>query len=185
MLVVKKIKIKRCRECKKDFLPTRPLQCVCSLSCSISLAKKKQEKKEEKDWQKRKKEGKESLKKLSQYEEEAKRVFQKWVRFRDADLPCISCGCITTPQWDGGHYFKAEIYSGLIFHEDNVNKQCCRCNKNLHGNEANYRIGLVKKIGEERVKELEAISITLRQYKYTKEQLLEIKEEYKQKLKEL
>jgi hypothetical protein len=59
------------------------------------------------------------------------------------------------------------------------------CNQHLHGNESNYRIGLVKKIGEERVKWLEENKDRLRTYKYTKEQLIEIKKEYQQRLKEL
>jgi hypothetical protein len=185
MRIATKIKPKKCRECKNDFLPTRPLQVVCSLSCSISLAKKKQELKEEKDWQKRKKEGKEAIKKLSEYESEARKEFQKWIRMRDIAEPCISCGC-TEAKWDAGHWWKAELYSGLIFNEDNVNKQCSRpCNKDYHGNEANYRIGLIKKIGEERVKWLEENKDRLRSYSWTKEELIEIKNTYKQKLKEL
>jgi hypothetical protein len=104
---------------------------------------------------------------------------------RDKDDPCISCGRYAD-RYDGGHYFKAELISGLIFHEDNVHKQCSRpCNKDLHGNEANYRIGLIKKIGEERVRWLEENKDRLREYKYTREELIEIKKKYQKKLKEL
>ena len=55
---------------------------------------------------------------------EAKKVFQKWIRLRDKDKPCISCGTISSSVWDGGHFKKAELYSGVIFHEHNVNIQC-------------------------------------------------------------
>jgi hypothetical protein len=89
---------------------------------------------------------------LGEYEAEAREVFQLWIRLRDKKDSCISCGRVAE-SYDAGHFFCAELYSGLIFHEDNCHKQCKRpCNKDRHGNLANYRIGLVKKIGEERVK---------------------------------
>jgi hypothetical protein len=182
---VKKLKEKRCKQCSEYFPPVRPLQSVCSLKCSIELGRKKTEEKEKREWNKRKKEGLEKLKTVTEYEHNARRVFQMWVRERDKALPCISCGCNTSPQFDGGHYFKAEIYSGLIFNEDNCWKQCCRCNRDLHGNESNYRIGLVKRIGEDRVNWLEENKDRLRTLKFSKEELIEIKKKYLLKIKEL
>ena len=126
---------------------------------------------------------KENVKTLSQYEAEAKKVFQKWVRLRDVDLPCISCGTQNPKLWHGGHFKKAEIYSGLIFDERNVHKQCSRCNVFLGGNEGEYRIGLVNRYGNEYVEQLEADSIIKRNYKYTKDELIEIKNVYNEKIK--
>ena len=178
-----KIKEKKCKNCKGRFQPKRPLQVVCSPICAIEYAKLLEEKKQDKEWKIRKKEGLEKLKTLGQYEIEARREFQKWIRWRDREQPCISCGTKDSSYWDAGHYFKAELYTGLIFNEDNCHKQCVYCNQHLHGNESNYRIGLVKRIGEARVRWLEGNKDRLRVYKYTKEQLLEIKEEYKNRLK--
>jgi hypothetical protein len=176
-----KIKDKKCKYCRNLFTPARPLQQVCSPKCAIGLENIRKDK----AWKKRKKEGLEKLKKLSEYENDARDVFQAWVRERDKDLPCISCDRFAI-SYDGGHYFPADQFSGLIFHEDNVHKQCSRpCNKDRHGNQANYRIGLVKKIGLERVQWLEENKDRLRTYKYTKEELISIKNKYKQKLKEL
>lgn len=183
--IKKELKNKPCKVCKKEFKPNTSLQKVCDYKCAIELVKKNKEVKELSEWKVRKKKLKEKLKTLGQYEIDAKRVFQKFVRFRDVDLPCISCGVPVASQWDGGHYFKSELYSGLIFNEDNCHKQCSRCNNELHGNEANYRIGLVKKIGEERVKWLEENKDRLRTYKYSKEELLAIKKKYMLKIKEL
>jgi hypothetical protein len=187
----KELKNKRCRVCKKEFRPNTSLQKVCDYKCAIELVKKvkeakilKENKAAEKKQRKKDKEAREKLKTIGQVEADAKRIFQKWVRFRDKDLPCISCNK-TADSYDGGHYFKSELYSGLIFHEDNCNKQCVYCNQHLHGNESNYRIGLVKKIGEERVRWLEENKDRLRQYKYSKDELIEIKKKYLQKLKEL
>jgi len=110
---------------------------------------------------------------------EAKKVFQKWIRMRDKDKPCISCGSVSSTVWDGGHYKKAEIYSGVIFHENNVHLQCGKCNRFLGGNELNYRDGLIAKIGEQAVIELEKLADTTRMKRYTNEEFEQIKLKYK------
>lgn len=110
---------------------------------------------------------------------DAKKIFQKWIRLRDKDKPCISCGTISSSVWDGGHFKKAELYSGVIFHEHNVNIQCGKCNRFLGGNELNYRTGLIAKIGEEAVLNLEHLAEMSRMKKYTNEELEEIKLKYK------
>ena len=117
-------------------------------------------------------------KKLVDYEGAAKKEIQKWVRHRDKDLPCISCGVKDTDLWDGGHYKKAEIYSGLIFNENNIHRQCRKCNRYLGGNEANFRNGLVERYGIDYVVELELKANELRNYKYTNEELIEIRKKY-------
>jgi hypothetical protein len=180
MIELKKKRVCKC--CKKMFIRHRSTQVVCSYECSIELTKIKQKEKEAKEWKVAKAKMKENLKTLGDYEKAARIVFQKWIRERDKDLPCISCG-----QWsnrfDAGHYFEAGVYSGLIFHEDNVHKQCSfNCNKNKHGNLPNYRIGLINKIGEERVKWLEENKDRLKNYTYTKDELLQITTKYKQLL---
>ena len=126
----------------------------------------------------------ESLKTLSHLENEAKKAIQKWVRVvRDINDPCISCGK-TSNRYDGGHYFDAGVYSGLMFHEDNIHKQCSFfCNKMNHGNKANYRIGLVKKIGIKRVEWLEENKDLLRNKKYSRAELISIKKKYTDLLK--
>jgi hypothetical protein len=95
------------------------------------------------------------LKTLSQYETEAKKSFQKYVRLRDKDLPCISCNEMVKDLWDGGHYFKAELFSGLIFNEKNCHKQCRKCNRFLGGNEIQYELIEIKKKYDGKIKELE------------------------------
>lgn len=80
-------------------------------------------------------------------------VFNAFIRNRDSERTCISCGSWATPQ--AGHYMSAGHHSALRFNEDNVNRQCLKCNNYLHGNLINYRIGLIKRIGEDRVKALE------------------------------
>ncbi len=170
-----KIKPKICKQCGKAFYPLR-ITPVCSYVCVLKYN-------EEKEVLKRVKQMKKDLVSPKDLEKVAKRVFQKWVRLRDANLPCISCGTETSKQWDGGHYKKAEIYSGVIFNEFNVNKQCSYCNKHLHGNELNYRAGMIKKYGVGCVESLESLANRTRQYRYTTDELLEIIKMYKEKTK--
>lgn len=192
MKIVKKLKERDCKGCGNKFQPSRYFQVVCSAACAIKLAKEKSEKKrkaeeakENKAWKIRKKEGKEKLKTLSDYESEARRVFQKFIRMRDIAEPCISCGTEDSKIWDGSHLFKAEIYSGLIFNEMNVHKACRKCNYFLGGNEAGYKDGLIKRYGKEYLEALESIKDEKRNYSWTREELIEIKRIYNQKLKEL
>jgi len=110
--------------------------------------------------------------------QEARRVFQKWIRERDKDLPCVSCGNPFAEDYHAGHFKKAEVYSQLIFNEDNVHKQCVKCNVFLGGNEANYRVELVKRIGENAVKELEQATPN-KVYRYSNEELKNIINTYK------
>lgn len=173
----KKIKPKTCRNCSEKFVPNKSTQVACSYPCALNLGRKKVT--EDKF-----KELKEKVKTLSQYEAEAKTVFQKWIRMRDKDQPCISCGAVQSTVWDGGHYKKAEIYSGVIFNELNTNRQCGKCNRYLGGNELNYRVGLIAKIGLEAVEQLEQLANETRSYKYTKDELKQIKKKYQLKLKQ-
>ena len=122
---------------------------------------------------------KEKMKSYSQRLGEAKKVFQKWVRVRDKDLPCISCNTPIANEWHGGHFKKAEVYSGVIFHELNCWRQCKKCNVFLGGNELNYRATLVKRIGHHAVLELEEYAEATRTKKYSNEELEEIKLKYK------
>lgn len=131
-------------------------------------------------------ETREKLKTLSEYEAEAKKAFQKYIRLRDKDLPCISCGNSKTNDWAGGHYFAAGIYSGLMFDERNCHKQCnTNCNKYLSGNLLEYRRGIILRFGQDFITQLENDANRLRNYKYTKQELIDKKKEYELKIKSL
>lgn len=178
---------RKCSYCKEEFQKTSPLQYTCfpPKECSWKYQEELRKKKFLREAGKEKKVFYDKNKKLSQYESEARRPFQKWIRWRDRERPCISCGATKAKQWDGGHLYKAEIYSGLIFDENNCHRQCSQCNDYNSGNELAYREGLIKRYGEDYVKELEAKKDRLRNYKYSKEQLVEIKTEYQNRLKEI
>lgn len=190
---IKAVKQKKCRykECKKEFTPYNSLEQYCSLDCKIkdTLVKVRKENnkaasEEKREWNKYKKEFKKKDKSVSKKIQAVRKPFQMWIRMRDADKPCISCGTYYSDIWDGGHYSKAETYTGMIFNENNCHKQCRKCNKYLDGNESNYRIGLIKRIGEAAVIEIENTRDSLKSYKWSDDELKEIKDKYTKLLKQ-
>lgn len=87
---------------------------------------------------------------------EAIRIFNTWIRLRDHDQPCISCGRPTSLQ--AGHFHSAGKHNHLRFNEDNVHGQCLQCNYFLSGNLIKYRKNLEKKIGSERLEKLDLLA---------------------------
>lgn len=101
----------------------------------------------------------------------AQQVFNAWIRKRDADDPCISCGK-HHEDYDAGHYVPQNNSSLLRFNEWNVNKEgkSCNCFDKFHL--IGYRENLIKKIGLENVEWLEQNKREL--YKWSREELREI-----------
>ncbi len=106
----------------------------------------------------------------------AQTVFNSWIRQRDLNSGCISCGAKVE---QAGHYFSQGHYSALRFSEVNTNGQCVRCNMFLSGNLIKYRQGLIKRYGAERVELLEVSAELRRATKYTRTELEFIIEKYK------
>lgn len=178
------IKTKKCKVCSKIFTPVSFAQIVCGYKCAIIHSRNLKIAKEKKEWNAEKTILRQKLKTLGEYEADAKKSFQKWVRLRDSDKPCISCEIQKTDLWDGGHYFKAELFTGLIFDERNCHKQCRKCNRFLGGNELQYRSGLIQRFGIDFVNQLESESNQKREYKFSKQELIEKKIYYNLKIKE-
>ena len=126
----------------------------------------------------------EDLKSIALLIQEARKPFQKFIRLRDINRSCISCNDVNAEIWQGGHCFKAEIFTGLIFDEANVHKQCKKCNTYLGGNEASYLKGLLKRYGEAYVMRLTDKANASRQYKFSRDELYEIKSYYQKKVRE-
>jgi len=170
---------RKCKTCREWFIPTRQIQPCCEKSeCQIAFAiayadkeRKKnlarvkklntdREKKERKSWEKRK----EVARGPGHYMNLADKAFQLWVRLRDHEEPCISCGRYEWEiphegrvggKWDGGHYKGKGAFTELRYHEDNCRKQCKSCNRDKSGNPVPYRVRLIEKIGIDRVEFLE------------------------------
>lgn len=176
---------KKCRVCRETYTPSKPLQVVCSPSCALLYAKQKGEKERKalaKIERKAIREAKEKIKPRAAYMKEAQSVFNSWVRARDADQPCISCGRHHQGKYDAGHYRSVGSNPALRFEPLNCHRQCVPCNQHKSGNAIEYRIGLVARIGAANVEWLEGPHDPK---KYTVEDLKAIAKEYRGKLREL
>jgi hypothetical protein len=170
----------KCKLCKKEFTQFNSTISVCGYQCAIEWGKLHPKKTSIKRVNSQlKSEAKEKLETYSQKVNKVKVIFQKWIRERDKNEPCISCGTLTANEWHASHFKKAETYSGVIFNEINVWKSCKKCNVFLNGNELNYRERLVKKIGLHQVIALEELANETRTKKWTIEELQQIKNKYK------
>lgn len=105
---------------------------------------------------------------LSDLKKVVQRKVNAYVRERDKDLPCISCGKYFDNK-DAGHYVAQGSSGALRYNLDNLAGQCRGCNSFKHGNLIEMRLGLIQRIGEERVKLLEEQRHDIK--KWTREEL--------------
>ena len=180
--------MKKCRVCRQPFEPRPPRALVCSEDCAGAFAvskRLKEERRAEKAAQalerKDTKARKEKLKSRSELAREAQQAFNQWVRLRDADKPCISCGRHHEGQYHAGHYLSVGARPELRYEPFNVWKQCSPCNTHLSGNAVLFRQALVREIGLERVEWLEGPH---QAKKYTTDELKAIRDEYRAKARE-
>lgn len=150
----------------------------CSVECLAEHTRFKRVEAQKKKERKEIREAKERLKTRSEYTKDAQRLFNKWVRLRDADQPCISCDWPDngTNARHASHYRSTGACGSLRFHPDNVHASCAQCNSVKSGNILEYRIRLIKKLGQEKVDWLECQP---KARKWTIEELKEIKLKYK------
>ena len=149
----------KCKHCRQPILNARnSLVTSCSLECALALAKKEVAKErvaEAKARRKEYREGKERLKTRRDWIKDVQAAVNRYVRLRDADKPCISCGTWKAAQWDAGHYMSAGGHPALRFEPLNIHKQCSVCNAHKSGNLVMYRAGLIEREGIKTVEWLE------------------------------
>jgi hypothetical protein len=175
---------KKCKVCKKDN--ANPMNPVCSVPCAIEWAKTDnakayKEKAVRSETRQRKKVFVE--KDRSYWIKKAQIEFNKFIRLRDKDEDCISCGVArketavsTGSNFHAGHYKSRGAFPELRYDEENCHKQCAYCNNHLSGNVDNYRFGLIEKIGLDRVLLLEGPH---KPKKYTIDELKDLIQHYR------
>jgi hypothetical protein len=173
-----KRKTRKCAVCRTPFEPRNMTHKVCSPECGLKLAELTRVKADRAETRKRLA----ALKSRADHLKDAQAACNAFIRARDALLPCVSCGRFHTGAYDAGHYRSVGAMPALRFHELNVHRQCVPCNQHKGGNIVEYRLGLIARIGAASVDWLEMDHPAA---KYTIEQALAIKAEYKLKLKEL
>ena len=121
------------------------------------------------------------VKPISYWMKRAQNVVNRYVRVRDANLPCISCG--RPPEWGGqwhaSHFRSVGAASNLRFNLKNIHKSCSICNSHLSGNIMHYRPALIEKIGYSEVERLESDNSIK---KYSVEYLKKIERVFKKKI---
>ena len=191
---IKEPKPKFCKQCGKEFEPMRSTAVACSYICAklwvdarnakLKAQKAKQEAKIERQITK---ERKEALKTRRDWINEAQIAFNAYIRERDKDQLCICCGKGLTQDavgggYDCGHYRSTGSAPHLRYNEDNAHGQRKVCNRYGAGRAVDYRIGLIRRIGLERVEALEADN---EPQKWSIDELKAIRDYYRKKLKEL
>lgn len=180
-------KQKPCKVCGELFTPFQFAQSVCtnnSYECARVYGKQQREQKAKKEFNRETKRLKEKIKTKTQYADEAQRAVNRFIRARDYNDPCISCGTTRRDiQYAAGHLLSRGAHPELRFNEDNIHRQCNkRCNLELSGNIGPYRENLIKKIGSAKMAILEGPH---EPNNYDIDDLLIIKHCYTRRAKEL
>ena len=113
-------------------------------------------------------------------------VFNKFIRLRDKDKSCISCGEFKDNK-QAGHFYSVRMYDGLRFEELNAHGECVRCNLFDDMHLLNYAAHLPERIG---IKNFEALEQKARFYKqygcrWSRTEIEEMIKEYNLKIKNL
>jgi hypothetical protein len=115
----------------------------------------------------------------------AQKEFNAYIRQRDKDQPCICCGRPLNDAgvggaFDCGHYRSVGSASHLRFNELNAHGQTKHCNRYGSGRAVDYRIGLIARVGLDAV---EALENDNKPHKWTADELRQIRDTYKARLK--
>lgn len=190
----------KCKECRRPFTPTGPMQFLCGspvctsayrrkhLARSSRLASAAPLKRTPKlghsagmpvrPPRERRASGA-GEKRFRDLMHDATEAFNAYIRARDAHLPCVSCGCWKAIEWHAGHYMPVGARPELRFDEANVHRQCSVCNTTRCGNRAPYRITLIARIGLDEVRRLERWSAPR---KWMRDELVGLARQYTTKL---
>lgn len=189
-----KLKLKKCKVCKCQFMQERHGQVICTLECVIADLKAKEAKRDaakKAETRAAKKEFNTTTTKMRKqlnendikwHKKRTRRICHLYIRTRDAKEPCFTCGTTADVLYAAGHFVPDGRAAALRYDERNIHKQCnMNCNKSLSGNLGSYRAKLVQLHGEEYVQELERIGHTKKSW--TIPELIEVHDYYKAKLK--
>lgn len=168
----------KCKICRSEFQKRSITHKTCSPECAEELVQREKIARQRKE----SREQRERLKSRSEWLKEAQTWVNRYIRLRDENEPCISCGRHHQGQYHAGHYLSTGARPELRFTEINIHKQCSVCNNHLSGNLVLYRASLIKKIGLEQVEWLEGPH---EPKKHTIDDLKEIIKLYKLKCKEV
>jgi len=185
----------RCAHCRGKLVQERPSQIVhveCAEGWALALIAKRdrEEAKRVKAQQKAERasdrERKQALKSIAKLIAEAQVAFNSFVRERDQDKGCFVCGRAFASEpgrvQHAGHVRSRGAAGHLRFNEDNCLGECEGCNGPHGAKPHQIKAGAIARIGQEKWEALEADNVP---HKWSREELIQIKETYRRKLKEL
>ena len=185
----------RCKHCRKNIeegnFKNIPLgqvhdECWDSYVAGVFVKNRKKKKKVKKEMAKFKVENKRAKAKKTLWT-----YFSEFIRLRDSDKDgyghCISCGERRHYKdfMDAGHFIPKSTGEYFYFNESNVHAQCRSCNGFNGGKRVEYRRELIKKIGKEKVEELEILEKERPYCKHSLEDYEKKKVKYRNKIKKL
>lgn len=192
MATEKKRPRRRCKVCREWFHPRFPNEQWCSPEHGAKYGLMLREKEKLKTEQRRRKEAQQErratkirkleVQPLSYFHKKAQQAFNQFIRERDIDQPCISCGRFHDGQWHAGHYRTVGASPETRYDETNCHRQCAPCNNHLSGNIENYTPNLIAKIGQAAFDRLMGPH---KPKKRTREELQELAAHYRMKTREL
>jgi hypothetical protein len=124
---------------------------------------------------------------LKSLKNKAWKLMSEWVRRKDADeggtTRCVTCRVpIYWKEAQAGHFVGGRT-NAVLFHPDLVHVQCVACNVFRSGNYAAYTLFMLDLYGREKVEEFLALKNKV--VKYTRSDLEDLIQGYKQKLEGL
>lgn len=193
---------RKCKECGEYFPALEMVKVPAGVFCCIEHAsewavkarqkaqdkikrkKASDDKAEKKASRERDLERLKSVQNISFFHKKAQAAFNAFIRERDKGNPCISCGKPDNGQHQrhASHYRSVGACSSLRYDESNVHVACATCNTYLSGNILGYTPMLLKKIGG---LEFDRVTGPQKPRRWSRDELEEITEKYKKKLKEL
>lgn len=173
--IVKKVKLKTCKNCSNKFEQKHSFQVWCSPDCGYELSVKKVKKKEKEEktahW-KWKRAGLEKIKKPGKRKAELQDEINHIARLIDKGHSCISSG-VEKYVANGGHFYSVGSFPALRYNLLNIFAQSVHDNKERGGNELMYMDRLKEIFGMEVFEEIESLK---RRYKILKLSVPDLKE---------
>lgn len=180
---------KRCCVCRTPYeaVRTYPGKSIklpwCSPECGFQHAKNLKRKKEEEEAKEEKEQRKQNKLKDKAIREqiESKGYFEKKLqpivnhiaRIIDYDLSCIAL-----EQWGqmhGGHFKAVKGSESIRFNLHNIHRQCAQSNEHHQGDEARYRLGLIRDYGQAYLEMVDGLKLKYRgrQKLWTKKEIID------------
>ena len=174
--------LKTCRQCKAEFEPQyNSTQVVCGHECAVIYTRSQSVAKRKRAINLRTKNDRERIKTISDHKRQTQQIFNNFIRLRDSDRPCISCGQSPNQgQRHASHYRPRSTASQLAYNFLNCWASCAQCNGVKSGNISEYRLALVKILTPG---QLAGIENNTQKVKYTKEYLKRLQDILKRRIK--